>query len=269
MWGYTSIIYWILPQPSRILILLQRKNLQTWRTTLLNCHCTWISCTMRAHLDCSYCIVSGSTRLRLYVLFMNPVKRPCWGSYHRNDACIEGGESVVLDSFAVAEEMREKHPQLFATLTRIPITFQRIDNLEKLHYTWMNCVFLTLAILIATIFMFTNCNTPHMLIAAPIFVYQLTCILCIPMCSSLKPRLTLLDYNLKHSFQAFLLIFIQICSITVQCMRTGLDSDSLLSNISVILFLLLSLLSAYRGLYAYQRPHISVDKASNVNIKLS
>ena len=99
-----------------------------------------------------------------------------------------------------------------------------------------------------------------------IYVYQLTCILCIPMCSSLKPRLTLLDYNLKHSFQAFLLIFIQICSITVQCMRTGLDSDSLHSNISVILFLLLSLLSAYRVLYAYQRPHISVDKASNVNI---
>ena len=42
---------------------------------------------------------------------------------------------MVLDSFAVAEEMREKHPQHFATLTRIPITFQRIDNLEKLHDT--------------------------------------------------------------------------------------------------------------------------------------
>ena len=43
----------------------------------------------------------------------------------RNDACVEGGESMLLDAFAVVEEMREKHPQHFATLARVPATFER------------------------------------------------------------------------------------------------------------------------------------------------
>ena len=51
----------------------------------------------------------------------------CW-IYCRNDACVEGGESVLLDAFAVVEEMRKKHPQHFATLTRVPTTFQRIHS---------------------------------------------------------------------------------------------------------------------------------------------
>ena len=59
------------------------------------------------------------------------------GIYHRNDACVEGGESVLLDAFAVVEEMRKKHPQHFATLTRVPTTFQRIHSkrLVTLTYT--------------------------------------------------------------------------------------------------------------------------------------
>jgi len=44
----------------------------------------------------------------------------------RNDACVEGGESVLLDAFAVVEEMRKRYPWHFSTLARVPATFQRI-----------------------------------------------------------------------------------------------------------------------------------------------
>ena len=42
----------------------------------------------------------------------------------RNDAI--GGESLLLDTFPVLEEMRIKYPEEFDTLTRVPATFQRI-----------------------------------------------------------------------------------------------------------------------------------------------
>lgn len=45
---------------------------------------------------------------------------------HRNDECVEGGESVLLDMFAVAEELRTLHPQHFKTLTQVPATFQKV-----------------------------------------------------------------------------------------------------------------------------------------------
>jgi len=51
-------------------------------------------------------------------------------SCYRNDACVEGGESVLLDAFAVVEEMRVKHPQHFATLTRVPATFEKAHPME-------------------------------------------------------------------------------------------------------------------------------------------
>ena len=35
---------------------------------------------------------------------------------------------MLLDAFAVVEEMRKKHPQHFATLTRVPTTFRRIHS---------------------------------------------------------------------------------------------------------------------------------------------
>ena len=44
----------------------------------------------------------------------------------RNDSCIEGGESIMLDMFPVVEELRTKHPEHFEVLTQIPATFQRI-----------------------------------------------------------------------------------------------------------------------------------------------
>ena len=47
-------------------------------------------------------------------------------SFSRNDDCVEGGESVLLDLLPVVEEMRRKFPQHFTTLTRVPATFERI-----------------------------------------------------------------------------------------------------------------------------------------------
>ena len=46
--------------------------------------------------------------------------------FSRNDDCVEGGESVLLDILPVVEDMRRKFPQHFTTLTRVPATFERI-----------------------------------------------------------------------------------------------------------------------------------------------
>ena len=51
---------------------------------------------------------------------------PCPWLSCRFDECVEGGESVLLDAFAVVEELREKQPHLFDTLARVPATFERI-----------------------------------------------------------------------------------------------------------------------------------------------
>jgi gamma-butyrobetaine dioxygenase len=46
----------------------------------------------------------------------------------RNDPCVEGGESTLLDAFGVVQRLREEHPKYFDVLSTIPITF------EKVHY---------------------------------------------------------------------------------------------------------------------------------------
>ena len=43
----------------------------------------------------------------------------------RNDSCVVGGENVLLDLWAVAEQLRREHPKHFDTLTRVRVTFQR------------------------------------------------------------------------------------------------------------------------------------------------
>ena len=45
---------------------------------------------------------------------------------HRFDPCVNGGESILLDTYPVLEELRQKHPEHFATLARVPATFQKI-----------------------------------------------------------------------------------------------------------------------------------------------
>lgn len=44
----------------------------------------------------------------------------------RYDSCVIGGESYLVDAWHIAEQMRFQHPREFATLTRIPATFQKI-----------------------------------------------------------------------------------------------------------------------------------------------
>jgi len=46
---------------------------------------------------------------------------------------------VLLDAFAVAEEMREKHPQHFATLTRVPATFEKAHPMELVQFQKIVC----------------------------------------------------------------------------------------------------------------------------------
>ena len=49
----------------------------------------------------------------------------CVGVY-RNDECVEGGESIIVDALAVAEKFRVTHPHHFSTLVRVPATFHCI-----------------------------------------------------------------------------------------------------------------------------------------------
>ena len=55
----------------------------------------------------------------------------------RNDECVEGGKNVLLDSFSLLEQLRVESPQHFATLARVPATFQntaysqRCVNLDR------------------------------------------------------------------------------------------------------------------------------------------
>lgn len=57
----------------------------------------------------------------------------------RNDECVKGGESVMLDAFFMAEQLRSEHPDHFKTLTRVPATFQKIhyDRLVNVH-VWLH-----------------------------------------------------------------------------------------------------------------------------------
>ena len=48
--------------------------------------------------------------------------------YTRFDECVEGGESLLLDSYPVLEELRRTHPTQFDTLARVPVTFQRLSR---------------------------------------------------------------------------------------------------------------------------------------------
>lgn len=46
--------------------------------------------------------------------------------FFRFDACVEGGESIFLDAFTVADEFRILYPDLFHVLTTVPATFQKV-----------------------------------------------------------------------------------------------------------------------------------------------
>ena len=46
---------------------------------------------------------------------------------------------MLLDAFAVVEEMRKKHPQHFATLTKVPTTFRRNYKKKLVHNQSQHC----------------------------------------------------------------------------------------------------------------------------------
>lgn len=51
---------------------------------------------------------------------------------------VVGGESTMMDAFALAERMRARHPEHFAALTRVPVTFKKIhyERSEPVHMTY-------------------------------------------------------------------------------------------------------------------------------------
>ena len=56
----------------------------------------------------------------------------------RFDKCVEGGESILLDAYAVVEEMRRKHPKQFDTLTKIPATFEKLCFVGYADFNFVN-----------------------------------------------------------------------------------------------------------------------------------
>ena len=51
----------------------------------------------------------------------------------RFDECVEGGESIIVDTYPVLQELRQKHPKQFEVLTRVPyITHRQHNDIESL-----------------------------------------------------------------------------------------------------------------------------------------
>ena len=57
------------------------------------------------------------------------------------DDCISGGESYFVDAWPVIERLRAEHPTDFATLVRIPATFQKIHYNRSVVRSWVTYIF--------------------------------------------------------------------------------------------------------------------------------
>jgi gamma-butyrobetaine dioxygenase len=66
----------------------------------------------------------------------NPYREPVPGLQilHCLQSSDEGGESVFVDGFAVAERLRTEHPKEFETLARLEVPFAFCDESAELHY---------------------------------------------------------------------------------------------------------------------------------------
>ena len=53
------------------------------------------------------------------------------------DGGVEGGETTLIDAFAVAEQLRREEPEAFATLARVPATFVK-DHANREHPVLMS-----------------------------------------------------------------------------------------------------------------------------------
>ena len=69
---------------------------------------------------------------RLWVCQVHSCSASFFFYLRRFDSDIEGGESLFLDAFYVAEEFRKQFPKEFDDLVRIPGTFQKI-HFERYH----------------------------------------------------------------------------------------------------------------------------------------
>ena len=56
----------------------------------------------------------------------------------RNDECVTGGDSIIVDAFAAAEELRYKNPAAFDCLTKTQVRFQKIHYQREspVHLEW-------------------------------------------------------------------------------------------------------------------------------------
>ena len=50
----------------------------------------------------------------------------------RFDNCVEGGESIIVDTYPVIKQLRKEHPKQFEVLTRVPYIVHRThDDIES------------------------------------------------------------------------------------------------------------------------------------------
>lgn len=58
----------------------------------------------------------------------------------RNDECVIGGESTLVDAFAAARDLRLKYPKHYETLSKIQVRFQKIhyDRESPVHIEWQS-----------------------------------------------------------------------------------------------------------------------------------
>ena len=71
----------------------------------------------------NYCIASSENNYFAHSTLAYHDVHSC-----RFDECVEGGETILLDSYPVLEELRTSYPKHFDTLSSVPVTFQRLSR---------------------------------------------------------------------------------------------------------------------------------------------
>jgi len=58
--------------------------------------------------------------------------------FRRNDECVVGGESTLVDAFAAALDLKRRNPKHFEVLSTTPVRFQKIhyDRDQPVHIEW-------------------------------------------------------------------------------------------------------------------------------------
>ena len=84
---------------------------------------------MKAHQAFKYSFVLSTCILHIMS------RNGCGVRYYyvcRFDDCVEGGESIVVDTYPVIKQLRSEYPKHFDVLTRVPYTTHRThDDIEN------------------------------------------------------------------------------------------------------------------------------------------